>query len=158
MRNTSDYVLSVSGTVAFYDSNGNIVETSSFGAFPMDRNRIITDCAYCNKDYSSYEVLTESVTRVTSFKSYSSKITLSSNKSGDTVYVTATNNSKKTLANYVEVAVVVYDSDGNFLDYNSTYIGCSDAGSSAIGSFWFYRYKDSIASYDTNVVSAYTYK
>lgn len=157
MRNTSDYVLAVSGKVAFYNSNGNIVGTSSFWANPMDKNRVITDYAYCDEDYSSYEVLIESVDKAW-LKSYSSKITISSNKSDDTIYITATNNSKKTLDNKVKVAVIVYDADGNFLDYNWTYIDCSDAGSSAIGSCWFYKYRDSIASYDTNIVSAYVYK
>lgn len=157
MRNTSDYVLSVSGKVVFYNSNGSIVDTSSIGVVSMDRNRVIIDYARCSKDYSSYEVLLESVDKAW-VKSYSNKITLSSNKSDDTVYVTATNNSKKTLDNYVEVAIVAYDADGNFLDCGNTYIDCRDAGSSAIGSCWFYKYKDSIASYDTNIVSAYAYK
>lgn len=157
MRNTSDYILSISGKVVFYNSNGSIVGTSSFMANPMDRNRIITDCTYCDKDYNSYEVLLESVNKAW-LKSYSNKITLSSNKSDDNVYVTATNNSNKTLDNSVEVAVIVYDADGNFLDYAWTYIDCKDAGSSAIGSFWFYNKGDSIASYDTNIISAYTYK
>lgn len=157
MRNTSDYVLAISGKVVFYNSNGNIVDTSSFRANPMDRNRIITDYAYCSKDYSYYEVLLESADKAW-LKSYSNKITISTNKSDDTVYVTATNNSKKNLASKVKVAVIVYDVDGNFLDYDWTYIDCCDAGSSAIGSCWFYQYKDYIASYDTNIISAYTYK
>ncbi|MBS5933730.1 MAG: Ig-like domain-containing protein [Clostridiales bacterium] len=165
LKNGNKVAVSISAKLVYYNNSGNMIMATSDSNNCLEPNASCAlffrgpyDSDYKDLDYSDYKI-TMSVEKTYADKYDSSKIQVNSHM-GENVTAEFTNNSDYDLE-YITVAIVYYDVNGNAIGYDNSYVYCESAGSVDFKTFDFpydSEYNTIIPnSYKIFINSAYQY-
>lgn len=166
LKNKNKYHVSVEAKMAYY-RNGKIIGTASDDNYAFEKGKTCAlffhapqNSKYQNVDYDKYKISIK-VEKRTSLVCGVSKIKVTSNFGADNVSAKVKNNFGKNLE-YIIIACVFYDYQGNAIGYEYHYANCTKKGSTDYLSFNF-PYDENYETiypekYKIYVNSAYAYK
>lgn len=141
LKNNNKVAVSVEAKMAYY-SNGKMIDTASDSNYVFESGEECAlffyapyDSDYNNISYDDYKI-TLSIEKA-NYASYdASGIDIDSNIGADNVSAEVKNNSGKNLE-FIKIAIVFYDSNGNAVGYDTKYAECQVNGSVDYMSFDF---------------------
>lgn len=141
LKNKNKYHVSLTAKIAYY-RNGKMIGTASDRNYAFEKGRTCAlffhapyNSNYQDVEYDDYKISIQ-VEKRTNLVYGASKIKVSSNFGVDNVSVAVKNNSGKNLE-YIIIACVFYDSQGNAIGYEYHYADCKKKGSTDYLTFDF---------------------